>query len=131
MRHDSAACAARMNRLRAGFSEEEALLILGAKNIRYLTGFTGGDGALMAGPDWLILLVDGRYVTQAQAEARGAEVFEFRNRVDGIAEVAHERMVGEIGFESPALTVEEYLKLLRAETKGVEERLAELKKTQA
>ena len=114
MRHDSAACAARMNRLRAGFSEEEALLILGAKNIRYLTGFTGGDGALMVGPDWLILLVDGRYVTQARAEVPGMEIFEFRNRVEGVAAVAGRRGVGSVGFESPLLSVEEYLRLQEA-----------------
>ena len=94
-----------------GCPETDALLILHAKNIRYLTGFTGGDGALMAGPDWLVLLVDGRYVTQAREEAVGTEIFEFRNRVDGIAAVASGHAVEEIGFESPSLCVEEYLRL--------------------
>jgi Xaa-Pro aminopeptidase len=111
MLHDPLPCADRVGRLRSGFPETNALLILSEKNIRYLTGFTGGDGALMAGPDWLTLLVDGRYVTQARAEAHGVEVFEFRNRVDGIAAVVSERAIGEIGFESPAFNVEEYLKL--------------------
>jgi Xaa-Pro aminopeptidase/Xaa-Pro dipeptidase len=111
MRHDPLPCADRVGRLHSGFPETDALLILSEKNIRYLTGFTGGDGALMAGPEWLTLLVDGRYVTQARAEARGVEVFEFRNRVDGIAAVVRERAIGEIGFESPAFTVEEYFKL--------------------
>ncbi len=89
----------------------EALLVLDAKNIRYLTGFTGGEGALMAGGTWSILLVDGRYVTQARGEAVGAEIVEFRNRVEGIAAVVDQRAVVQIGFESPALVVEEYLKL--------------------
>ena len=114
MRHDSGACAARMNRLRAGFSETDALLILGAKNIRYLTGFTGGDGALMAGSDWLVLLVDGRYVTQARAEVPCLEIFEFRNRVEGVAAVAGRRGIGSVGFESPLLCMEEYLRLKEA-----------------
>jgi Xaa-Pro aminopeptidase len=115
MRHDPAIYAERADRLR-GFAEAEAdaLLILGAKNIRYLTGFTGGDGALMAGPDWLMLMVDGRYVTQARAEAPGTEVLEFRNRVDEIAAAAHRRGVGTVGFESPHLSVEEYLRLKEA-----------------
>jgi Xaa-Pro aminopeptidase len=111
MRHDSVACAARMNRLRSGFPETDALLILSVKNIRYLTGFTGGDGALMAGPDWQIILVDGRYVTQARAEVPGMEIFEFRNRAEGVAAVAGRRGVGSIGFESSVLSVEEYLRL--------------------
>jgi Xaa-Pro aminopeptidase/Xaa-Pro dipeptidase len=92
-------------------SDKDARLILHVKNIRYLTGFTGGDGALMAGHDWLVLLVDGRYVTQAREEAAGTEIFEFRNRVDGVAAVASEHAVEAIGFESPSLCVEEYLRL--------------------
>lgn len=111
MRHDPPPYPERLGRLREGMARTDALLILHAKNIRYLTGFTGGDGALMVGPDWLVLLVDGRYVTQAREEAAGIEIFEFRNRVDGIAAVAVGRAVEAIGFESPSLCVEEYLRL--------------------
>jgi Xaa-Pro aminopeptidase len=111
MRHDPFPCADRVARLRSEFPETDALLILGEKNIRYLTGFTGGDGALMAGPDWLTLLVDGRYITQARAEARGAEIFEFRNRADGITAAVRRHGIRSIGFESSALSVEEYLRL--------------------
>jgi Xaa-Pro aminopeptidase len=111
MRDDPSPYAERMSRLRAGFSETEALLVLNAKNIRYLTGFTGGEGALLAGRTWLVLLVDGRYVTQARGEAVGAEIVEFRNRVDGIAAAADQHAVVRIDFESPVLVVEEYLRL--------------------
>ena len=114
MLHDPLPCADRVGRLRSEFPETDALLILNEKNIRYLTGFTGGEGALMAGPDWLTLLVDGRYATQARAESRGAEVLEFRNRVNGIAAEARKRGVGSVGFESPFLSVEEYLRLKEA-----------------
>jgi Xaa-Pro aminopeptidase len=111
MRRDPVPFSDRVGRLRSGFAETEALLILNGKNIRYLTGFTGGEGALMAGPDWLTLLVDGRFITQAQAEVRGAEIFEFKKRADGIAAVARRRGVRSIGFESSVLTVAEHLRL--------------------
>ncbi|MHB8910596.1 MAG: M24 family metallopeptidase [Syntrophales bacterium] len=111
MRDDPSPYAERVSRLRAGFPDTEALLILDAKNIRYLTGFTGGEGALMAGRTWLTLLVDGRYVTQARGEAVGAEIVEFRGRVDGIAAAAGQHAVGQIGFEAAALVVDEYLRL--------------------
>lgn len=114
MRHDPFPAADRLGRLRSGFMETDALLILGERNIRYLTRFTGGDGALLAGPDWLTLLVDGRYTTQARAEAREAEVFEFRKRAEGITEVARRHGVGSIGFESSVLAVAEYLRLKEA-----------------
>jgi Xaa-Pro aminopeptidase/Xaa-Pro dipeptidase len=111
MRHDPTPYAGRVERLREGLPPREALLILDAKNIRYLTGFTGGDGALMVGPDCLVLLVDGRYVTQARGEAPGIQIFEFRNRVEGIAAVSSQNAVGQLDFESPALSVDEYLRL--------------------
>lgn len=111
MRHDPLPYGERLGRLRRGITDKEALLILERKNIRYLTGFTGGDGALLVGPDWLVLLVDGRYVTQAGEEAPGSEIFEFRRRVSGIAEAADVRGVEAIRFEAPSLSVDEYLKL--------------------
>ncbi len=118
MRPDSLRCAERVGRMRSAFPETDALLILNAKNIRYLTGFTGGDGALMAGHDWLTLLVDGRYTTQARAEAGQAEIVEFRKRTDGIVETIRRRGAGSVGFESSALSVEEYLKLKEALPEG-------------
>ena len=114
MRHDPFPGADRLDRLRSGFLKTDALIILGEKNIRYLTGFTGGDGALMAGPDWLTLLVDGRYTTQARAEVREAEIFEFRKRAEGILEVARRHGLGSLGFESSVFSVAEYLKLKEA-----------------
>jgi Xaa-Pro aminopeptidase/Xaa-Pro dipeptidase len=111
MQDDLLAYRERLARLRSGLPGKEALLLFDARNIRYLTGFTGTDGALLAGPDWLTLLVDGRYVTQAREEAAGAEIFEFRNRVDGIGAVARQRSPERIRFESPRLAVEEYLRL--------------------
>ena len=50
-------------------------------------------------------------MTQARGEALGAEIVEFRNRVEGIAGVARRHAAGRIGFEAPALSVEEYLRL--------------------
>jgi Xaa-Pro aminopeptidase len=118
MRHDPFPYADRVGRLRSGFPETDTLLILSEKNIRYLTGFTGGEGALMVGADWLTLLVDGRYVTQARAEARDAEIFEFRKRVEGITEVARRHGARSIGFESSNLAVAEYLKLKESLTEA-------------
>ncbi|MCL2670090.1 MAG: Xaa-Pro peptidase family protein, partial [Syntrophaceae bacterium] len=89
----------------------DALLLLNTGHIRYLTGFTGSEGVLLVGPDWMTLLVDGRYVTQARGEASGVTVFEFRNRVEGIATVLGEHRVGSLGFEAAVLTVGECQRL--------------------
>jgi Xaa-Pro aminopeptidase/Xaa-Pro dipeptidase len=114
MRHDAPQLADRVRRLRALQGEADALLLMGEENIRYLTGFTGGDGALMAGPDWMTLLVDGRYVTQARSESSGADVVEFRKRVDGIGDEIRKRGIRAVGFDAALLSVAEHRKLQEA-----------------
>jgi len=92
-------------------AETDTLLILNETNIRYLTGFTGGEGALLAGPDWMILLVDGRYTTQAALETTNMEIVEFKIRAEGIASVLQRKGVHLLGFEPLAISYGEYLKL--------------------
>jgi len=43
-------------------------------NIRYLTGFSGSDGALLVSEESVTLFTDGRYREQARLEVRGADV---------------------------------------------------------
>lgn len=83
----------------------QALLFLDMKNIRYLTGFTGSDGALYIGPDCRVLLVDGRYTTQARAEAGGFEVHQYLSKMDGLVDVISRHGRGMIGFEAETMTV--------------------------
>ena len=101
----------RLLRLRKSLEGLDALLLLNASHIRYLTGFTGSAGALLIGPNWMTLLVDGRYITQAQGEAPEVTTFEFRNRIDGIAAVLGEHQVGIMGCDAAVLTVAEYWQL--------------------
>jgi len=82
-----------------------ALLLLDMKNIRYLTGFTGSDGALYIGPDCRVLLVDGRYITQAREEAAGFEIHQYLNKVDGLADVISGHGHAGVGFEAETMTV--------------------------
>jgi len=100
----------RTERLRT-LAETECLLILDEINIRYLTGFTGGDGALLLGSDWMALLVDGRYTTQAGLETNNLEIIEFKNRTETISAVFRERGARFTGFESSAVSYGEYLQL--------------------
>ena len=83
----------------------QALLFLDMKNIRYLTGFTGSDGALYIGPDCRVLLVDGRYITQARAETAGLEIHQYLSKMDGLVDVISGHGRGMIGFEAETMTV--------------------------
>lgn len=83
----------------------QALLFLDMRNIRYLTGFSGSDGALFIGSGFRVLLVDGRYITQARAEAGDCEVRQYQNKLEGLAEAISGHGCGIVGFEAETMTV--------------------------
>lgn len=83
----------------------DALLVLGLTNIRYLSGFTGSDGALVASLDAQWFLCDSRYTTQASTETSNCTVVEYKVKVDGIACLAKEQRWKRIGFDAGQVTV--------------------------
>jgi Xaa-Pro aminopeptidase/Xaa-Pro dipeptidase len=103
----------RCERLRT-LAKTDCLLIFSGANIRYLTGFTGGDGVLLVGPDWMTLMVDGRYVTQAELETENLEIVRFKTRIEGIADLFSRRDVRSAGFEPSAISYGEYRALREA-----------------
>ena len=62
----------RASRLVQALSEDaegiELMLVTSLVNVRYLTGFTGSNGAALIGPDRRVFLTDFRYVEQAASE---------------------------------------------------------------
>ncbi|HWZ52051.1 MAG TPA: Xaa-Pro peptidase family protein [Granulicella sp.] len=60
--------------VRKNGSEVGALLITHLPDVRYLSGFTGTSGVLVLGAGPAMLYTDGRYSTQAKAEAVGTKV---------------------------------------------------------
>ena len=72
----------RRNRLESYFKENkvEAILFSNLLNIRYLSGFSGSEGALLITPDKCWLLCDSRYTTQARLEVVDTEVIQFSEK---------------------------------------------------
>jgi Xaa-Pro aminopeptidase len=89
----------------------EAIVFLDMQNIRYLTGFTGSEGALLAGDQNPVLLVDGRYTTQAGREVQGADIRQYRDKTEGIVQAIRDGGWKGVGLESAALILQDYLKL--------------------
>ena len=89
----------------------DAILFFEMKNIRYLTGFTGSDGVFLLLPDKSVLLVDGRYITQAGEEAPQCDVVQYRDKISGIVAALGEQEVKRAGFEAAVLSVELHEKL--------------------
>lgn len=88
-----------------------AILILSPENLRYLTGFTGGEGMfLFRRKGGSIIFVDPRYTTQALEEVNSQtiEIREYKKggeRFDRIKEITGR---GRLGLESRALTLDLY-----------------------
>jgi len=99
----------RRNALRAIAAERglDAVLVTNLLNVRYLTGFTGSNGALLVRTDGADLLgTDGRYTTQAGMQAPDVELLVDRATVAGLARAAVQRGTGTLGYESHDLTVD-------------------------
>lgn len=83
----------------------DAAVFLHLPTIRYLTGFTGSDGALLLGHDEGWFLTDSRYVTQASLEVSGFQTVEYQRKLDGIAGQIAEKGPRRVGFEGEHTTV--------------------------
>src|SRR4051794_33932526 len=101
---------ARADRLVDVLAEREldCLLVTGLVNVRYLTGFTGTNGACIVTPEERLFLTDFRYVGQAEEQVRGFESVEAGR--DMLADLAW-RLSGRAGFEDHQLTVKSFRKL--------------------
>lgn len=106
--------AARRDRLRRRLSDLDApaALVTRLVNIRYLTGFTGSNAALLIGAGGLeILATDGRYTTQSAAEAPDVERVIERRLVSALAARAGE---GRLAYETHDVTVDGLAALRKA-----------------
>ena len=115
MQHENNVLPARISRIIQKFSvyEIDSLIFFNMNNIRYLSGFTGSDGVLIITKKKIILLVDGRYTIQAQAEAAGIEIVEYRDKISGISGAARDLDIKHIGFEADSIFVQLYNQLIR------------------
>ncbi|MEX2108519.1 MAG: aminopeptidase P family protein [Solirubrobacterales bacterium] len=109
----------RGERLAALVEERELDLMLVAHlvNVRYLTGFTGTNGACVCGPDTRVFLTDFRYTQRAEEEVEGWEVVTVTDDwLGGIAE----RLAGRVGFEDDHMSVRTLERLKGKLPEGVE-----------
>ncbi len=103
-------------RRRLRSAELDALLVTDLVNVRYLSGFTGSNAALLirADDEVPVLATDGRYVTQAAAQAPDAELVIERACGPQLAARAAASGVRRLGFESHVLTVDGFAQLQKA-----------------
>ncbi len=82
----------------------DALLVTHLPNVRYLCGFTGSSGILIADTRRPVFVTDGRYAEQAQAEVKGARLKIAKSPLEAAAaELA--KIQGVIGLEADHMTL--------------------------
>ena len=112
--------------------ELDCLLVSNLTNVRYLTGFTGTNGAAVVSADERLFLTDFRYIESAATEVREFE------RLPAGRELLKDlapRLSGRAGFDDEHLSVRAHRGLAEALPEGVElvpaggtvERLREVK----
>jgi len=88
--------------------ELERMLVTDLTNVRYLTGFTGSNGACVCGPGIRLFFTDFRYTERAAAEVDGWEAITLaEDWLGGIAE----HLPGKVGFEDDRMPVRNLEKL--------------------
>lgn len=106
-------------RLRA--SEVDALLIINAVDIRYLTGFVGDDSWLMvpATGTGLVILSDSRFTTQIQNESPHSKAYIRTGAMsDAVAEVAKQKKIKTLALPQEHVTLGQR-KTLGKKLKGI------------
>lgn len=100
----------RRSRLDCFFKEYkvEAILFSNLLNIRYLSGFSGSEGALLVTPENCWLLCDSRYTIQARLETVDTDVIQFSEKKNSLAVLIEEQKLTNLGFESAHTTVAAY-----------------------
>ncbi len=101
----------RRDRLRSRLRELgcDAALVTDLLNVRYLTGFTGSNAALLLSADTAdVLSTDGRYTEQAAAEAPGIEILVERRCADALLARASTTNRAAVAFEAHHVTVEDH-----------------------
>ncbi len=90
----------------------EAALVTTLLNVRYLTGFTGSNAALLVTDGHAVLATDGRYTTQAVQQSPDVELLMQRECAGALVELAAQNRIGVLAFEAHQVTVEDHRDLL-------------------
>lgn len=101
----------RLDNLRTSLEQEgfDALLVTKPENVRYLSGFRGGEGALLVTPTQSLLLADFRYYEQVAEEAHLCELVRVEQKMKEVLRHLFIKLgVRRMGFESTHLTVAQY-----------------------
>ncbi|MDO4744134.1 MAG: aminopeptidase P family protein [Clostridia bacterium] len=89
----------------------DGILLTSPYNMRYFSGFSGGEGAVWISSQQKVILTDSRYTEQAQAETEGFSVRETSTWMADLSEIAKTENAKSVLFEDEDMNTAAYLKL--------------------
>lgn len=99
-----------LNKIEKLLDNADGALITSPHNLRYFSGFAGGEGIALVGRDFKYLFVDSRYTEEARTEAPEFDVIEFK--AGSLCAEINSRLkscgVSRLCFEDNELTVSEF-----------------------
>ncbi len=110
----------RIRAIRWHMKERDAhgVLVTGITNVRYLSGFTGTEAALLIKNRAKYILTDSRYITQAGVEAQGYKVLKISRKDRDVAAAVADKGVERLLYEPEGMTHARFLEL-RKNMEGV------------
>lgn len=85
----------------------DAVLLLDPVHLRYYSGFSGSDGALVVTLDQCHFRTDSRYISQATAEVNAASIEAYTTKHAKVIELLRRSGVNRVGFDATKLSVAE------------------------
>ncbi len=93
------------------FDKYDAVLLTSSHNMRYFSGFSGGEGAVVVTKTDVMIFTDSRYTEQAQNESAGCEVKETNDYLKSACEFFEELSLKAVVFEDDFLSAAGYRRL--------------------
>ncbi|TCL70786.1 Xaa-Pro aminopeptidase/Xaa-Pro dipeptidase [Hydrogenispora ethanolica] len=104
----------RLQKIRQSLAAQpvDGLLVTHPENLRYLSGFSGGEGALLIGADAALLVTDFRYWDQVALEVTEFELWKQGPKLwQSVGEAIQKLGWSRVGFEAGALNYADYASL--------------------
>ena len=98
-------------RLNPFFSEYDGIILSSPHNMRYFSGFSGGEGAVWISKRQRIVFTDSRYTEQAESEAKNFEVRETNDYFASLCDALKTEKTKSVAFEDDNLAASTYLRL--------------------
>ncbi len=91
--------------------KSDGVLLTSPYNMRYFSGFTGDEGAVLITKKDKFLFTDSRYIEQADKETNGFILTEANDWIKSVGEIVEQETLGKLAFEDSALSAGQYKKL--------------------